>query len=284
MKDKLTYLTKIIKGRIILSKILFCFLILFFISFKMIYFKMIIEYILYLFLGTKFTTSKLFKIPRIYDFKKFKILVNEPYPVSILENLIFFYEPLAKKFLDSSHYYLDDFIKLKKKSTIIDAGAYTGDTSIIFQALDNTVYAFEPDEENYKILLKNIEFNKNLSGKIIPVNLALYSKKTTLYFMHSGITSKIIENNLDISKVQATSLDDFVKENNIEKVDFIKSDLEGSEKFFLEGAKNTLKTMKPSLAICSYHYEEDPIVLKKIILDANPSYIFYQTKKILFAK
>ncbi len=281
MKFNLKFFTKILKARIILLKMFCFFLILFLISFKKLYLKLMLESFLFLFLGTKFVASKILRIPRLYDFKKFKLLINEIYPISILENIIFFYDPLAKKFFDSSHYYLQKYINLDENSIVIDAGAYIGAISVMLKSLVNTVYAFEPSKKNYKFLLKNINLNKNLPGKIIPINLALYSKKANLSFNQNGIISKIIEKG---DKNNATTLDDFVKENDIKKIDFIKADLEGSEREFLQGAKNTLKNLQPSLAICSYHYKDDPIILKKLILDINPDYKIYQTKKILFAK
>ena len=44
---------------------------------------------------------------------------------------------------------------------------------------------------------------------------------------------------------QLTTLDSFVKENGIDKIDFIKIDVEGNEKFVLEGGKETLEKYRP---------------------------------------
>ncbi len=49
------------------------------------------------------------------------------------------------------------------------------------------------------------------------------------------------------------------------------------------GATEILRNFSPRLAICNYHFPDDPIVLKKIILKANPKYIIYQTSHKLFA-
>jgi FkbM family methyltransferase len=46
-----------------------------------------------------------------------------------------------------------------------------------------------------------------------------------------------------------TTLDKFVEDNKLERVDFIKADIEGAERDMLRGATNTLKTFAPKLAI-----------------------------------
>ncbi|MCL2273154.1 MAG: hypothetical protein FWC19_10175 [Treponema sp.] len=49
------------------------------------------------------------------------------------------------------------------------------------------------------------------------------------------------------------------------------------------GAEKVLKAFAPKLAICTYHYPDDPELLEKIILDINPNYCIRHTKSKLFA-
>ena len=51
----------------------------------------------------------------------------------------------------------------------------------------------------------------------------------------------------------------------------------------LQGAREVLKKYAPKLAICTYHFEDDPIILEKIILESNPNYIIKHQWKKLFA-
>ena len=84
-------------------------------------------------------------------------------------------------------------------------------------------------------------------------------------------------------KIVITTLDKFVEENKLERVDFIKADIEGAERDMLRGACNTLKTFAPKLAICTYHLPDDPEVLEKIILEANHNYTIVHLRHKLFA-
>ena len=81
-------------------------------------------------------------------------------------------------------------------------------------------------------------------------------------------------------KKNAITIDKFVEENNIEKIDYIKMDVEGAERTILEGAIKTIKKFKPHLAIAIYHggklFMEDfydvPIFIKNVI---NEDYEYY---------
>jgi len=74
-------------------------------------------------------------------------------------------------------------------------------------------------------------------------------------------------------EVRTTTLDNFVHENNLQKVDFIKADIEGAERIMLKGARQVLRDFSPKLSICTYHFPDDPQVLRELTLDANPNYV-----------
>ena len=69
----------------------------------------------------------------------------------------------------------------------------------------------------------------------------------------------------------------------MESVDFIKADIEGAERYMLMGARETLGKFAPKLSICTYHFPDDPEVLEKIILEANPNYKIEHRWKKLYA-
>jgi len=54
-------------------------------------------------------------------------------------------------------------------------------------------------------------------------------------------------------KVRTTTLDNYIRERKIEKVDFIKIDAEGAEREIIKGAEKTIREFKPRMAIAAYH-------------------------------
>ncbi|KAA6342053.1 hypothetical protein EZS27_010189 [termite gut metagenome] len=191
---------------------------------------------------------------------------------------------------EGTYGYLDKDIDVtvKKGDVVIDAGAWIGDFSAYAASKGAISYAFEPTENTYKILCETSQLNKR---KIVPIQKGLgnycgninilikgdYSMGNSI--IPEGNTMKTIKE----EKIFVTTLDRFVEEDHLTKVDFIKADIEGAEREMLKGASNVLKTFAPKLAICTYHLPDDPEVLEKIILEANPNYKIRHLKKKLFA-
>jgi FkbM family methyltransferase len=178
--------------------------------------------------------------------------------------------------------YLYHQVQIKKGDIVIDAGANMGLFSALASHLGGIVYAFEPVKEiREKYLEKTALLNSNIN--IVP--LALFNNNSET-LIKGGIddSSIMLERQKDdaFSEIVKTiTLDDWVKQNNIPKVDFIKADIEGAERLMLEGAQWVLKTYAPKLAICTYHLPDDKEVLTKLILQANPDYkIEYAWKKL----
>ena len=165
-----------------------------------------------------------------------------------------------------------------KNKDIIDAGAFTGDTSLPLSKITNkNVYAFEPFEDSFKLLEKNIESNS--IGNIVPVKKSLgnINGERTLFLSGTnvqGITSDPNIRNYDNEiKVQETTLDRFVEENNLD-VGLITVDVEGAEMDLLEGAINTIKNQRPILHISIYHKISDYFDIIPWIANLNLDYEF----------
>lgn len=148
-----------------------------------------------------------------------------------------------------------------KDKDIIDAGAFTGDTSIPISEITNkNVYAFEPFDKSYEMLVKNIE-NNNIRN-IIPINKSLgdINGERTLFLAGQNVQGITNDPNIRKAdkeiKVDETTIDKFVSENDL-KIGLISIDVEGAEMDLLKGALETIKTQKPILTVSIYHKASD---------------------------
>ncbi|WP_161976612.1 FkbM family methyltransferase [Helicobacter muridarum] len=162
---------------------------------------------------------------------------------------------------------------------VIDGGACYGDTALYFAhkvGQGGKVFSFEFNEDNLEIFHKNMSLNSDIKNITLFTN-ALYSdSKTKVYHTGSGGGSKLsLESQDNQEYTMSVSIDDLVDNGKIDRVDFIKMDIEGSELAALKGAEKTLKTYNPKIAICLYHSDSDyydiPLYLKSIL----PHYEFY---------
>lgn len=169
---------------------------------------------------------------------------------------------------------LSIFRKSNKK-VCFDLGAFIGDSAFVISKFfdSSLVYAFEPDPANFTILKKNILLNK-LRKRVFPIALGVGLKDGLFFLKKGGESSKILKKgSKDDIKVKVVSIDSFVKKKKIEKVDFIKMDIEGLEFDALKGGVKTLKRDKPDLLIAIYHkgehFFEIPAWLKEVVPQYN---------------
>lgn len=169
-------------------------------------------------------------------------------------------------------------VRVKAGDVVIDAGSWIGDFAAYASAKGaGKVYAFEPFDDNYDVLTKTASLNKN----IVPVKKALSSSSGRVNMTGKSGTANVHEDK--DGHTEMTSIDEFVRENNLGRVDFIKADIEGLERNMLEGAQETLRRFAPKLALCTYHRKDDPEVMASLILKANPEYNIVQKRMKLFA-
>lgn len=151
---------------------------------------------------------------------------------------------------------------IKPGDVVIDAGANIGLTSIYASKLTGSkgvVYGFEPLNSTFDILRKNIRINR--IKNIVPIQIALsnYNGKGKIYsniHVNRGAASlnsnKVKQPPIEID---VKTLNSWVKENNILKIDFIKIDVEGSELELLKGASELFQD-SPKPTICLEYSEE----------------------------
>lgn len=136
--------------------------------------------------------------------------------------------------------------------TIFDVGANIGwySNHLSKKLPGATIYSFEPIPETFAQVKRNTELNQ--AKNITLNNVALSDKVQTLTFYYSptitGASSaaNITENeNMAKLECQTNTIDKFVKENNISKLDFIKCDVEGAEFMVYKGGAETIEKYKP---------------------------------------
>ena len=183
------------------------------------------------------------------------------------------------QFLQEQYNYRN-IVQAEEGDFIIDGGACSGDASFYFACKNKNkgkVYAFEFIDENLNRFHKNMELNPEHSKNIELIEHPIgASSDKYLYAVTQGPGSYVTDQKIDgAKKIKSIAIDDLVKEHNIEKIDFIKFDIEGSELDGLIGAKETIKKFKPKLAICIYHKTEDLWTIPKYLKEIVPEYKFY---------
>lgn len=183
--------------------------------------------------------------------------------------------------------YESENVFISEGDVVFDVGANVGVFSIF--ALKHTklssVFAFEPISQNYDILKLNLVNNQIYdNAKIFNIALSDYIGYAQMQLSsdNMGAHSMIFLDN-DLVNVVTTTLDEFVNSNNITKIDFIKVDIEGSERLFINGARDSIKRFLPKISICTYHLYDDPLVLTNQIKSINPNYHFEYYSKKLYA-
>ena len=162
---------------------------------------------------------------------------------------------------------------------MIDAGACYGDTTLDFAdrvGASGKVYSFEFDPQNLKVLEKNLGLNGSLSSRIINTPKALWSESyQKLPYTSAGPGSSLFSRAEASAFAETISIDDFVEQQKISKIDLIKMDIEGSEKNALMGAVKTIRAFRPKLAISIYHLKDDFIRIPQFLNDLKLGYTFF---------
>ena len=144
---------------------------------------------------------------------------------------------------------------VKDGDNVIDLGANIGYFTLILAKLvgpTGKVFAFEPDPRNLALLKKNVEYNNYKNVIIVPKAVSNVNDKCTLYTGQKTFgQNKIYKpKNTKIQKFipidsETVRFDDFFKTNGLlDKISFIKMDVEGAEFLALSGMKEILKLNK----------------------------------------
>jgi len=145
--------------------------------------------------------------------------------------------------------------KICRKETIFDLGANIGYYTTLFSQLTGKggkVHAFEPLQENFRKLQSNTSRScTNVVLNQTGIDIAKSTK--TIFFDTNDLEKASIKQqrcaNVHSREIDVTTLDNYISDNRIPQVDFIKCDIEGHEMHALMGMPNTLRKFHPKLSI-----------------------------------
>jgi FkbM family methyltransferase len=158
---------------------------------------------------------------------------------------------IAEPFVTIEQYL--NFASLNTGDVVFDLGAYSGLTSIAFAhkvGESGRVIALEPDFTNYQCLEKNISLSKTDNIEIL--NAAVWTHTGSLEFsLETSMGSSAVDlvgARGEVVEVQCCTLYDLAKKYNLDKVDFIKCDIEGAESYIFEN-KEFFDHYKPKIIV-----------------------------------
>ena len=184
--------------------------------------------------------------------------------------------------------FLRHYLKNKDSPVVLDIGANDGGYSRDIVAINPsvTVYAFEPHPLTFDRLVSNIEAHKNIR----PFNYAvgdrpgrqiLYDHRSESGTAHASIFREVIE---DIHKapsseyeVNVITLDEFIEEQRLARVDLLKIDTEGYELNVLKGGVKAIRA--GIFRAIQFEFNEMNVVSRvffKDFMEVLPQYQFYR--------
>jgi len=157
-----------------------------------------------------------------------------------------------------------NWVAPKPGDVFLDLGPYIGPYSLIASravGASGRVIALEPDGTNRRHLENNLALNEAVNCTVIPK--AAWSRSGEVGWYHGAqpVWHRVNEGNTT-ETVEAVSVDDLVTQQGLERVNWMKLDIEGGEVEALKGAERTLRTFRPKLFI---EVHKTDLALRKLL-------------------
>jgi FkbM family methyltransferase len=181
---------------------------------------------------------------------------------------VYFYGAYEKAIL----FLLKDIVKEKQNPIFIDVGANVGQHSLFMSRYCQEVHSFEPYDRVINILMSKLLFNK--CSNIIVHNVGLGAKSEYLDFYapvgRNIATGSFIEehakdNNIKLGKLEIVEGDLYISKLNLNKIDLIKIDVEGFEKYVLLGLRDTLEKYRPFVVMEYSNATRDSLTIQQLM-------------------
>lgn len=169
-------------------------------------------------------------------------------------------------------YFEYDLFERRIDEVFIDCGAYTGSSLRDFLRINGDEFkkcvCIEPDRNNFVQLANYVnELEESKRNRIEIINAGAYSTNASTHFYELRGPGTFVAQH-GPNEMQTVKIDSILQGN---KATYIKMNIEGSEIPALNGAKNTICTYKPRLAIMGYHKTHDlweiPLLMKEFRSD-----------------
>jgi len=193
------------------------------------------------------------------------LVIHPPYPLHAMKDKDTYLANCGCLIVESflfTEFIFPAFLKPRPGDVCLDVGADIGTTSILLSQMigaQGRVYSFEP--VFHQVLNKNLMLNApHHNWKVVGKAVTDQSEETVHMqenecFPATHICHPVYKPDASarLHQVKTISLDDFARTENLQRVDYIKMDIEGAEELALRGAQRILSQFKPRLTISSYH-------------------------------
>lgn len=162
--------------------------------------------------------------------------------------------------------YFETFLRLEENANFVDCGGFDGDTTEDFCKRYPTykkVYLFEPSIINLAKAQQRLQGFRDI--QFMPLGVS--NEEGKLWFNSDAGSASCVSDS-GSSQIAVTTLDKSI----VEKVTFIKMDLEGWELQALQGSKKHIEEDHPTLAISVYHHPSDFWRIPECILKIRNDY------------
>jgi FkbM family methyltransferase len=167
---------------------------------------------------------------------------------------------------------------VREGDVVIDGGGEYGDTARIFRLrTGNTgkIYVFEPMAASRAGIEQRCRTSDWANVEIAPYGLWNETGKAEISENGSRLTALKIGGAEATQQIETITLDAFVRDHGLDRVDFIKMDIEGAEQNALLGCRETIERFSPRLAISIYHLADDMVRIPEILNGMQVDYKFY---------
>ena len=159
----------------------------------------------------------------------------------------------------------------------IDAGGFFGETALWLAhhvGANGRVLSLEFAAHNLPFMRANLAENPQLAERVTVLERALWDESDHELSVSLGGPATTVMADEGYATVSSISLDDIVAQGHVDRVDFVKMDIEGAEARALRGAVDTLGRFRPRLALAAYHSFDHVWELAKIVDSLGLGYRF----------